>query len=79
MVSVPIPIVKYEKITCYMIQYDMNSEKYNNYRMDVKGIKDTDRISDFREHIERTYGFKKDSFLIVWVCDMKVVNIFHNK
>lgn len=79
MVSVPIPIIKYEKITAYMIQYDMNNEKYNNYRMDIKGVKDTDTICDFRALIERTYGFGADSFLIVWVCDMKVVTMFHSK
>ena len=47
--------------------------------MDLKGIKDTDRVSDLRVLIEKQYGFRAESYLIVWVCDMKVVNIFHNK
>ena len=30
MMSLPIPITKYEKVDCYFIQYDMASDSYNN-------------------------------------------------
>jgi len=47
MVSLPIPITKWEKITAYLIKYDLNDENYNNFRF-VMDMKDTDPIYLFR-------------------------------
>ena len=39
MVSLPIPQVKWEALDCYHIQYDQNSENYQNYKLFVNKIK----------------------------------------
>ena len=46
-------------------------------RVQVK-VKDNEKVADFREKIEEVYGFDASSFLIAWVCDMKVEKLFNN-
>ena len=77
MLTLPIPITKWETLSAYWIQYDMNKEKYNNYKFVVK-IKDSDRIADFRKVIAKQYGVEESAFLITWVCDNKLIHIFNN-
>ena len=77
MVALPIPTTKWESISGYIIQYDQNEETYNNLRVQVK-VKDNEKVAGFREKIEEVYGFDASSFLITWVCDMKVEKLFNN-
>ena len=79
MVSLPIPQTKWEKYDCYYIQYDQNSESYNNFRMTIDKLRDTDRVADFRNRVRDLYGMDPDSFLVTWVYDNKLINIFHNQ
>jgi len=78
MVSLPIPITKWEKFEAYYIQYDINGTTYNNYRLNINRIRDTDRVADFRKRIEELYGYEPSSYMIAKVYDMKLVTIFNN-
>ena len=78
MLTLPIPITKWETLSAYWIQYDMNNAKYNNYKFIIK-IKDSDRVADFRKATAKAYGVEESSFLITWVCDNKLIHIFHNQ
>jgi ubiquitin C-terminal hydrolase len=77
MVALPIPTTKWENISGYIIQYDQNEDTYSNFRVQVK-VKDNERVAGFRKAIEEVYGFDASSFLITWVCDMKVEKLFNN-
>jgi hypothetical protein len=79
MVSLPIPQTKWEKYDCFFIQYDQDSPDYNNYRMNIDKLRDTDRVADFRNRVSELYGIDADSFLITWVYDNKLITIFHNQ
>jgi len=52
MISLPIPINTYEKFDCYFIQYDMNAGTYNNYKLHVDKLKDSDRLDSFRARVQ---------------------------
>jgi len=77
MVSLPIPLHKWEKQEGYMIQYHLNDE-YNNYRLKINKIRETDRIADLRVRIQEMYGFDPNTYLVAWVYDNKMVKIFNN-
>jgi len=79
MISLPIPITKFEKIDCFFITYDLNSATYVNYKFEVTKLRDTDRLDCFRERILELYGVDPNSYLITWVYDMKLTTMFHNQ
>jgi ubiquitin carboxyl-terminal hydrolase 4/11/15 len=69
MVQVPIPSIRYEQISAYYIQYDMNKEEYTNHKLVFK-MRDEDTLDDCRTYIEKVYGFNRSGFLISLVSDM---------
>jgi len=77
MVSLPIPITKWEKFELYYIQTDMNTGEYHNYKLSIDKIRDTDRVVDLRKKIKEVYGYDESSYLISWVFDNKLVTFFH--
>jgi len=52
MISLPILQTKYEKFDCYFIQYDINAQTYNNYKLHVDKLRDTDRLDTFRARVQ---------------------------
>jgi len=72
MISLPIPITKWERVKCYYIQADLNTGEYNNYKFDVDRIRDTDRIADFRRRVNEIYGIDESGFMISRVYDNKM-------
>jgi len=68
MVSLPIPNMKWEKIDCFFIQYDLKDENgnYQNKKLTIE-ILDSDRLYDFRQQVEKKYGIPASSFLISWI------------
>ena len=68
------------KLQGYIIQYDLNKDGqglYRNYKLEVN-VKDNDRVSDFRDKIYKKYGIPQSSYLITWVVDNRLVQIFGN-
>lgn len=57
----------------------MNTGTYNNYKFHINKIKDTDRVADFRSRVQELYGIEPSSYMITWVFDMKLINIFNNQ
>ena len=77
MVSVPIPSTKYLTLEIYYIQYSLDKDgKYNNFRFPVK-LKETDRVWDLRQKIEKMYGIEKSSTLITHVQDNMLKRIYN--
>ena len=77
MVSVPIPSTKYLTLEIYYIQYSLDKDgKYDNFRFPVK-LKETDRVWDLRQKIEKMYGIEKSSTLITHVQDNMLKRIYN--
>jgi hypothetical protein len=57
----------------------MNVPDYNNYRITVNKLKETDRVADFRRRVFEIYGIDPNTYLLTWVYDNKLVCIFNNQ
>lgn len=42
-------------------------------------VKENDKVHDLRQRIEEKYGIPSSQYLISWVCDMKLVQIFNDQ
>jgi hypothetical protein len=42
-------------------------------------VKENDKVHDLRQKIEEKYGVPRSQYLITWVCDMKLVQIFNDQ
>ena len=77
MVSLPIPNTKYEDVDGYFLQYEQ-SGAYQNYKVKFR-INDQHTLYDLRRMMEKQYGYPAGSFLICWVQDNTMKQIFSCK
>ena len=81
MATVPIPSTKWIMKSGYLIQYHLNPDgtgSYLNYKIDVK-VKENEQVIHVRQKIKEKYGIDTSSYLITWVCDMRLVQIFNDQ
>mmetsp|Transcript_13296 Transcript_13296/g.22575 ORF Transcript_13296/g.22575 Transcript_13296/m.22575 type:complete len:401 (-) Transcript_13296:1271-2473(-) len=79
MVNLPIPNVKTENFDCYLIQYDLvKNGTYKNLKMSVS-VRDTDRVQDFRDQVQKVYGIDSSSFVMTWVQYNKLKHMFNTQ
>lgn len=76
MAQLPIPEIKIAELKIYYIIYDINNT-YKNHLFTIK-INSSDRIADLRKKIEKVYGIDASSFIIAWVKDNRVINVYNN-
>jgi len=57
----------------------MNLPVYQNYKVIIDGLKYSDTCATFREKVEETYGFSKNSYIMSWVFDNTMIKMFNQK
>ena len=78
MATVPIPSTKWVTKSGYFIQYHLNNNgSYSNQKLEVK-VKENDKVFNMRQRIEEKYGIPASQYLITWVSDMKLLQIFND-
>ena len=75
MVQVPIPEIKIVELKLYFIGAEIDAN-YKNYVM-VININSSDRVADLRKKIEQIYGINQSGYVISWVKDNRVLNMYN--
>ena len=78
MATVPIPNTKWVSKSGFFIQYSLSKDGvYSNHKVEVK-VREQDKVYHLRQRIEEKYGIDPSSYIITWVSDMKLVQIFND-
>ena len=67
---------KWVTLELYHVKYWLNRD-YKNTLLRVK-VKDTDNIDGLRQAINKAYGYEESSYLISWVVNKQVVQLYNN-
>lgn len=76
-VNLPIPVVKMVDLEVQFVPYDEAKEACKFFK--ISGVKDTDKLYEFRSLIQQKYGYDKSSFIIAKMAHNKMDEIFHTR